>query len=147
MTCLLKLSLTYKEGTNMEETKSKVYVLLDSQNRITRCEGQYTLSNIQNIDEWTLIEEGTPCDRLNLAQSHYFSGGLYTTDGVCRYKYVDGQCILRTDAEIEADRAAIPTPVVPPTNEELQTQLTETQATLESTQEMLDAILMGEITL
>lgn len=147
MTCLLKLSLTYKEGTNMEETKSKVYVLLDSQNRITRCEGQYTLSNIQNIDEWTLIEEGTPCDRLNLAQSHYFSGGLYTMDGIPRYKYADGAAVLRTDAEIETDRAAIPTPVVPPTNEELQTQLTETQATLESTQEMLDAILMGEITL
>lgn len=131
----------------MEETKSKVYVLLDSQNRITRCEGQYTLSNIQNLDEWTLIEEGTPCDRLNLAQSHYFSGGLYTMDGIPRYKYADGAAVLRTDAEIETDRAAIPTPVVPPTNEELQTQLTETQATLESTQEMLDAILMGEITL
>ena len=69
----------------MVETKSKVYVLLDSQNRITRCEGQYTLSNIQNLDEWTLIEEGTPCDRLNLAQSHYFSGGLYTMDGICRW--------------------------------------------------------------
>lgn len=103
----------------MEENKSKVYVLLDSQNRIIRCEGQYTLSNIQNIDEWTLIEEGTPCDRLNLAQSHYFDGGLYTLDGICRWKYVDGAAVLRTDAEIEADRAAIPTPVVPPTNDEL----------------------------
>lgn len=103
----------------MKETKSKVYVLLDSQNRIIRCEGQYTLSNIQNIDEWTLIEEGTPCDRLNLAQSHYFDGGLYTLDGICRWKYVDGAAILRTDVEIEADRSAIPAPVVPPTNEEL----------------------------
>lgn len=103
----------------MEETKSKVYVLLDSQNRIIRCEGQYTLSNIQSIDEWTLIEEGTPCDRLNLAQSHYFDGGLYTMDGICRWKYVDGAAVLRTVAELEADRSAIPAPVVPPTNEEL----------------------------
>lgn len=128
----------------MKETKSKVYILFDSEGRITRCEGGYTTP--QDLTGWQYIDEGNG-DKYNLCQSHYFGGGLYTMDGICRWKYVDGAAVLRTDAEIEADRATIPAPVVPPTNEELQTQLTETQATLESTQEMLDAILMGEITL
>lgn len=100
----------------MEETKSKVYVLLDSQNRIIRCEGGYTMPT--DLSGWVQIDEGTG-DRYNLCQSHYFDGGLYTLDGICRWKYVDGAAILRTDAEIEADRPAIPAPVVPPTNEEL----------------------------
>lgn len=122
----------------MEETKSKVYVLLDSQNRIIRCEGQYTLSNIQSIDEWTLIEEGTPCDRLNLAQSHYFDGGLYTMDGICRWKYVDGAAVLRTVAEIEADRSAIPAPVVPPTNEELAEENAMLKAQISAQSDQMD---------
>lgn len=89
----------------MEEMKSKVYVLLDG-DKIKRCEGGYTMGNIQNIAEWTLIDEGNG-DKYNLCQSHYFDGGLYTDDGIHRWKYVDGQCVLRTDAEIEADREAI----------------------------------------
>ena len=57
-----------------------------------------------------LIEEGPPCDRLNLAQTHYFEGGLYTDDGIPRYKLEDGQTAARTDEEIEEDRAALPEP-------------------------------------
>lgn len=90
----------------MEEMKSKVYVLLAG-DKITRCEGGYTMSNIRNIENWTLIDEGNG-DKYNLCQSNYFDGGLYTDDGICRWKYVDGECVLRTDAEIEADRAASP---------------------------------------
>ena len=84
----------------MEEAKSKVYVLLDV-DKIIRCEGAYTTP--ADLTGWTLIDEGAG-DRYNLAQSHYFEGGLYTSDGICHWKYVDGQCMLRTDAEIEADR-------------------------------------------
>lgn len=91
----------------MEETKSKVYVLLDG-DKIIRCEGEYTLPD--NLDGWVLIEEGPPCDRLNLAQTHYFDGGLYTDDGIPRYKLEDGQAVARTDEEIEADRAELPKP-------------------------------------
>lgn len=90
----------------MDEMKSKVYVLLDG-DKITRCEGGYTMGNIQNFEEWTLIDEGDG-DKYNLCQSHYFDGGLYTDDGICRWKYVDGQCVLRTDAEIEKDSGVIP---------------------------------------
>lgn len=89
----------------MEGTKSKVYVLLDG-DKIIRCEGGYTMSNIQDIDAWTYIDEGSG-DRYNLCQIHYFDGGLYTDDGITRYKLEDGHAAARTDEEIEADRAAL----------------------------------------
>lgn len=87
------------------ENKSKVYIQTDAQGRILRCEGGYTMSNIDDISEWIFIDEGTG-DRYNLCQSQYFEGGLYTEDGICRYVYSNGTCRLRTDAEIEADRKA-----------------------------------------
>lgn len=87
--------------------KSKVYIKTDVSERITRCEGGYTTP--EDLMGWEYIDEGTG-DRYNLCQSHYFEGGLYTMDGIPRYKYADGKCSLRTDEEIEADRAAIPAP-------------------------------------
>ena len=90
------------------EMKSHVYIEADDRNRIVRCEGEYTLP--ANLDGWTLIEEGQPCDRLNLAQSHYFPGGLYTMDSIPRYKWDGSAAVLRTDEEMEANRAAIPEP-------------------------------------
>ena len=102
-----------------EMPKSHVYIKVDEQGRIVRCEGEYTLP--ANLDGWTLIEEGTPCDRLNLAQSHYFDGGLYTMDGIPRYKWDGTQTVLRTEDELEEDRAARPAP--PPTTEEVLLEL------------------------
>ena len=93
---------------NMEIQKSRVYILLDAQNRITRIEGEYSLP--ADLTGWVLIEDGAPCDRLNLAQSHYLDGGLYTMQGIPRYKYEDGACVLRSEAEIAADRDALPKP-------------------------------------
>ena len=101
------------------EMKSHVYIKADDRNRIVRCEGEYTLP--ANLDGWTLIEEGTPCDRLNLAQSHYFPGGLYTMDGIPRYKWDGTQAVERTEEELEADRAARPAP--PPSTEEVLLEL------------------------
>lgn len=94
-------------GLTMKVVKSKVYIQTDAAGRITSCDGGYTTP--ADLTGWTYIDEGSR-DRYNLCQSHYFDGGLYTMDGICRYKYVNGVCILRTDAEIEADRAAIPAP-------------------------------------
>lgn len=85
------------------ESKSKVYILTDSQGRVLRCEGGYTMSNIDDLSQWIYLDEGDG-DRYNLCQSHYFEGGLYTEDGICRYVYEDGACRLRTEAEIETDR-------------------------------------------
>ena len=91
-----------------EMPKSRVYILLDEKERIVRIEGEYSLP--ADLTGWTLIEEGAPCDRLNLAQSHYLNGGLYTHDGIPRYKYEDGACVLRSEAELAADRDALPKP-------------------------------------
>lgn len=94
---------------NMEIQKSKVYVLLDERNRVLRCEGGYTMSNIDDVSKWTYIDEGTG-DRYNLCQSHYLDGGLYTHDGLLRWKYEGGACVLRSEEEIAADRDALPKP-------------------------------------
>mgnify|MGYP003278868845 CR=1 FL=1 len=83
------------------ENTSKVYVLTDDQNRITRCEGGFTTP--ADLTDWVQIDEGTG-DRYNLCQSHYFDGGLYTNDGIPRYKLADGAPVLRSAEEIEADR-------------------------------------------
>lgn len=92
----------------METFKSKVYIKVDETNRILRCEGGYTMGNIENIDDWICIDEGVG-DRYNLCQSHYFDR-LYTEDGIPRYKWDGEKAILRSDAEIEADRASLPKP-------------------------------------
>lgn len=86
---------------------SKVYIKHDARTPpcVTACEGGFT--EPEDKTDWKLIDEGTG-EKYSLCQSHYFGGGLYTMDGIPRYKYVDGVCSLRTDAEIEADRAAIP---------------------------------------
>lgn len=96
-----------------ETPKSKVYIQTDDQGRIIRCEGGYTTP--ADLTDWTYIDEGNG-DRYNLCQSHYFDGGLYTIDGIPRYRWDGTQAILRTEEEIEADRAAIPEP--PPTEQE-----------------------------
>ena len=125
------------------EMKSKVYIQTDTEGRIVRCEGEYTLPS--NLDGWILIEEGTPCDRLNLAQSHYFDGGLYTMDGIPRYRWDGSAAVLRTEEELEEDRAARPAPP-PSTNERiaiLEEQLVqsdETAITLYEAQEAQEVI-------
>lgn len=89
----------------MDENLSKVYIKTDNQSRIIRCEGGYTMGNIDNVDEWLLIDEGSG-DKYNLCQSNYFTPSLFTDDGFCRWKYDGKQCVLRSAAEIEADRKA-----------------------------------------
>lgn len=88
--------------------KSHVYIKTDEQDRIVRCEGEYTLPS--DLSGWILIDEGEPCDKRNLAQSHYFPGGLYTMDGIPRYKYENNTVTLRTETELSTDRASIPEP-------------------------------------
>lgn len=102
---------------NFETPKSKVYIQTDTDGRILRCEGGYTTPS--DLTDWTEIDEGTG-DRYNLCQSHYFDGGLYTMDGIPRYRWDGSAAVLRTEEELEADRAARPAPPAPPpTNSEL----------------------------
>ena len=93
----------------MEETTSKVYIRIDEKNRVIACDGGYTLSNINNDDNWIFIDEGYG-DRYNLCQTHYFVGGLFTEEMVCRYKYENGVAVLRSKAEIDADTPDNPIP-------------------------------------
>ena len=124
-----------------EMPKSKAYIQTDAEGRILRCEGEYTLPS--DLDGWTLIEEGTPCDRLNLAQSHYFDGGLYTVDGIPRYKWDGSAAVLRTDEEMEADRAAIPGPKPSKTVEDRLTALEAEAERAEADREALNILLGG----
>ena len=94
---------------DFEMEKSKVCIKIDDTNRVLLCEGGYTINNIDNIDDWIFIDEGNG-DKYNLCQIEYFEGGLYTRDGVCRYKYENGAVVLRTEEEMEADRANSPDP-------------------------------------
>ena len=49
---------------DFETPKSKVYIQTDTEGRILRCEGGYTMSNIDDVSKWTYIDEGTG-DRYN----------------------------------------------------------------------------------
>lgn len=126
---------------NFETPKSKVYIQTDTEGRILRCEGEYTLPS--DLDGWTLIEEGTPCDRLNLAQSNYFNGGLYTMDGIPRYRWDGSAAILRMDEELEADRAAIPEPKPSKTVEARLTALEAEAEQAKADREVLNILLGG----
>lgn len=111
----------------MQTPKSRVYVLIDSESRILRLEGEYSLP--ADLTGWTKIDEGNG-DRFSLAQSHYLDKPLY--DGaVPRYKLVDGKVVERTAEEIEADKAKLPKPA--PTTSERVTSLEEQLATADET--------------
>ena len=111
----------------MQTPKSRVYVQTDSESRVLRLEGEYSLP--ADLTGWTKIDEGFG-DKYALAQSHYLDKPLY--DGaVPRYKLVDGKAVERTAEEIEADKAKLPKPA--PTTTERVTSLEEQLATADET--------------
>ena len=89
------------------EIKSKVYIQTDTEGRILRCDGGYTTP--ADLTGWTKIDEGTG-DKYNLCQSHYFESGLYTMDYIPRYRWDGSAAVLRSEEELEEDRAARPAP-------------------------------------
>ncbi len=107
----------------MEETKSRVFILIDDNNRVTRIEGEYTLPT--DLTDWIQIDEGQG-DKYNLAQSNYLEKGLMTDDGIYQYKYENEEVVERTEEEIEADREAVP--VIPTQMELLEAQVFYTAA-------------------
>ena len=104
------------------EAKSKVYIQTDTAGCIIRCEGGYTTPS--DLTGWIEIDEGTG-DKYNLCQSHYFDGGLYTMDGISRYRWDGSAAVLRTEEELEADRANIPEPA-PTQLDRIEAQVTYT---------------------
>ena len=83
----------------MEMQKSKVYVLLDSSGYITRIDGGYTESNITDMENWVLIDEGYG-DRYNLCQGNFFPQPIITDGGAYRYKLIDGMVTECSESEI-----------------------------------------------
>ena len=122
-----------------EIPKSKVYVLLDG-DRIVRCEGGYTTPD--DLTGWIEIDEGTG-DKYNLCQSHYFDGGLYTMDGIPRYRWDGTQAVERTEEELEADRAAIQEPKPSKTVEARLTALEAEAEQAKADREALNILLGG----
>lgn len=120
----------------MQTPKSRVYVQTDSESRVLRLEGEYSLP--ADLTGWTKIDEGFG-DKYALAQSHYLDKPLY--DGaVLRYKLVDGKIVERTAEEIEADKAKLPKPVIPKTNAELEQENKLLKAQLNAATERSDFI-------
>ena len=122
------------------EMKSKVYIQTDTEGRILRCEGGYTTPN--DLAGWQEIDEGNG-DRYNLCQSHYFEGGLYTMDGIPRYRWDGSAAVLRTDKEMEADRATIPDPKPSKTVEDRLTALEVEAEQARADREALNILLGG----
>lgn len=112
------------------DDKSKVYIRIDNKNRIIACDGGYSIGNIKNYDEWILIDEGLG-DKYNLCQSNYFDKPLYEEHGIPIYKYENSCVMERTQAEIDADIAAMPEPEPLPTVAELQAKVVELETALE----------------
>lgn len=120
----------------MQTPKSRVYVQTDSESRVLRLEGEYSLP--ADLTGWTKIDEGYG-DKYALAQSHYLALPLY--DGaVLRYKLVDGKVVERTAEEIEADKAKLPKLVIPKTNAELEQENKLLKAQLNAATERSDFI-------
>ena len=109
---------------NFETPKSKVYIQIDTEGLILRCDGGYTTPT--DLSGWLEIDEGTG-DRYNLCQSHYFDGGLYTMDRIPRYRLDGEKAVLRSDEELEEDRAEISEPE-PPTDLEARVASLEADA-------------------
>lgn len=124
----------------MEETQSKVYIQADDAGRIVRCEGGYTTP--ADLTGWIEIDEGTG-DKYNLCQSHYFDGGLYTMDGIPRYKWDGSAAVLRTEEEFEADRAAVQEPKPSKTVEARLTALEAEAEQAKADREVLNILLGG----
>ena len=123
-----------------ETLKSKVYIQTDTEGRIIRCEGGYTTP--ADLTGWLEIDEGTG-DRYNLCQSHYFEGGLYTMDGIPLYRWDGSAAVMRTDEEMEADRAAIPEPKPSKTVDDRLTALEAEAEQAKAGREALNILLGG----
>ena len=112
-----------------------VYVQTDEQGRIIAVNSSAFVSA-----EWgTEIDSGFG-DGFHHAQGNYFPQPIYTRDGIPRYKLVDGAAQERTEEEIEADRDAIPEPVIPPTNAELEAENKMLRAQLQAATDRQDFI-------
>lgn len=112
-----------------------VYVQTDGQSRITAVNSSAFVPA-----EWGAEIDSGFGDKYHHAQGNYFTDGLYTSDGIPHYKLVDGKAQERTEEEIQTDRDAIPAPIVPPTNAELEAENKMLRAQLQAATDRQDFI-------
>lgn len=104
----------------MDTESCKVLVQTDDAGRVTAINSDAFVSG----DGWTQIDEGEG-DRYRHAQNNYLTHTLADERGVYRYKLVDGLVVQRTQAEMDADFDALPTPE--PTEEDKERTLLKAQ--------------------
>ena len=104
----------------MKRTSYKVLAKTDNVGRVTAINSDAFV----NGDGWTQIDEGEG-DRYRHAQNNYLLEPLTDERGVYRYKLVDGLVAQRTQAEMDADFDALPTPE--PTADEKEKTLLKAQ--------------------
>lgn len=112
-----------------------VYVQTDKQGRIIAVNSSAFVPA-----EWGREIDSGFGDRFHHAQGNYFPQPIYTHDGIPRYKLVDGAAQERTEEEIQADIEKIPTPIVPPTNAELEAENKMLRAQLQAATDRQDFI-------
>ena len=77
----------------------RVFIKIDSKNRITAVNSEIFISNFLG---WVEIDVGEG-DRYCHAQGNYLPKPLITTDGYYRYKFENGAVIERSEDEINSD--------------------------------------------
>lgn len=93
---------------------NKHYITTDAQGRITA--GWSDGPNPDRNTDNTICINEKGGYQFRLAPDGVENPALYTYDGIPIYKYVDGEIVQRTKAEIAADRGALPEP--PPSIQE-----------------------------
>ena len=105
----------------------KVYVKINATNYITDVNSSEFLTN---LTDWIAIDEGSG-DKYHHAQGNYFDKPLYEDHGSPVYKLENGLAVERTQAEIDADIAAMSVPDPQPTVAELQAKVAELETAIE----------------
>ena len=82
----------------MDEKKSTVYVLLDGDKIMDINSSDF----LTDTEGWVAIDQGNG-DRYMHAYRHYLPGRPCDSDGVSRWRLVDGQPVERAEAEMEEE--------------------------------------------
>lgn len=97
----------------------RVYIKIDSENRITAVKSEIFISD---TSDWVEIDNGDGV-RFVHAQGNYLPKPITDENGVYRFKFENGAICERSEGEMAADMP-VPEPT-PPTNAELAAAIAE----------------------
>jgi hypothetical protein len=81
----------------------KVYIKTDNQNIVAVNSSAF----LTDLTDWIEIDSGQG-DKYHHAQGNYFPLPIITDSGIYRYKYVNGEVVEKTEAEIETEESNLP---------------------------------------